>query len=106
MQRLKINSCRSTSATAHNHASAMMAAVVIGPTQKPAAHCCGRVLGETIHFDENTTSDRTGQAKFELVLHRSQDGELLRLTTTFSFLMPRLWPGDPRLDLLRTRFLS
>jgi hypothetical protein len=70
----------------------MMAAVVIGPTQKPAAHFCGRVFGEAIHFDRNTTSDRTGQAKFELVLHRPQDGGLLRLTTTFRFVMRRLWP--------------
>jgi hypothetical protein len=33
-------------------------------TQKPAAHRCGRVLNETIHFEQNTMVDRTGQADF------------------------------------------
>jgi hypothetical protein len=57
-------------------------------TQKPAAHFCGRVLGETIHFDQNTTPDRTGQAKFEFSFPQAAGpGELLRLTTTFRFVM-------------------
>jgi hypothetical protein len=46
------------------------------PTQKPAAHRCGRVLGETIHFEQNTMVDRTGQAEFECFIHRGS----LRLT--------------------------
>jgi hypothetical protein len=32
--------------------------------QKPVAHCCGRVLGETIHLEQNAMLDRTGQARF------------------------------------------
>jgi hypothetical protein len=50
-----------------------MTAVIVGrhtPTQKPAAHCCGRVLGETIHFEQNTMVDRTGQPKCEFFIHR------------------------------------
>jgi hypothetical protein len=41
-------------------------------TQKPAAHCCGRALGETIHFEQNTMIDRTGQAEFEVFIHRAR----------------------------------
>jgi hypothetical protein len=39
-------------------------------TQKPAAQGCGRVLGGTIHFDENTTTHWTSQAGFDPVVHR------------------------------------
>ena len=39
-------------------------------TQKPAAHGCGRVLGETNHFEQNTMVDRTSQADFEFFIHR------------------------------------
>jgi hypothetical protein len=35
-------------------------------TQKPAAHFCGRVSGEAIHFEQNTMFDRTSQTKFEV----------------------------------------
>jgi hypothetical protein len=49
------------------------------PTQKPAAHLCGRVLGEAIHCRQNTMSHWTSQATIKLVLHRSRGwGELLR----------------------------
>jgi hypothetical protein len=41
-------------------------------TQKPAAHCCERALGETIHFEQNTMVDRTGQADFEFFIHRGR----------------------------------
>jgi hypothetical protein len=34
------------------------------PTQKPAAHFCGRVLGGAIHFGQNTMFDRTSQENF------------------------------------------
>jgi hypothetical protein len=37
------------------------------PTQKPAAHFCGRVLSAAIHFGQNTMLDRTSQ---EFDLHR------------------------------------
>jgi hypothetical protein len=40
------------------------------PTQKPAAHLCGRVLGEAIHFGQNTMFDRTSQTKIEVFFHR------------------------------------
>jgi hypothetical protein len=42
----------------------------VSPTQKPAAHRCGRVLGETIDFEQNTMVDRTGQPKCEFFIHR------------------------------------
>jgi hypothetical protein len=39
-------------------------------TQKPAAHRCGRASSKTIHFEQNTMVDRTGQADFEVFIHR------------------------------------
>jgi hypothetical protein len=39
-------------------------------TQKPATHGCGRVLRETNHFDENTTTNWTSQASFDFLIHR------------------------------------
>jgi hypothetical protein len=38
--------------------------------QKPAARFCGRVLGEAIHFEQNTMFDRTSQMKIEVFFHR------------------------------------
>jgi hypothetical protein len=46
-------------------------------TQKPVTQGCGRVLGETIHFDKNTTPDRTSQLAFELLFHSSQHSWLV-----------------------------
>jgi hypothetical protein len=40
------------------------------PAQKPAAHRCRRVFGETIHFEENTMVDRTGQVVFDFFIHK------------------------------------
>jgi hypothetical protein len=40
------------------------------PTQKPATQGCGRVLGETNYFDENTTTHWTSQASFDFLIHR------------------------------------
>jgi hypothetical protein len=37
---------------------------------KPAAHFCGRVLGGTIDFDQNTTFHWTSQMKIEVFFHR------------------------------------
>jgi hypothetical protein len=37
--------------------------------QKPAAHFCGRVSGEAIHFGQNTMFDRTSQTKIQLIFH-------------------------------------
>jgi hypothetical protein len=36
-------------------------------TQKPVTQGCGRVFGETIHFDKNTMPDRTSQLALELL---------------------------------------
>jgi hypothetical protein len=48
-------------------------------TQKPAAHFCGRVLCEAIHFEQNTMFDRTSQTKFEVFFHRcGKDRESVR----------------------------
>jgi len=47
-----------------------MTDVIDASTQKPVAHFCGRVLGETNHFEQNTMVDRTGQAGFEFFIHR------------------------------------
>jgi hypothetical protein len=40
------------------------------PKPKPAAHFCGRALGEAIHFEQNTMFDRTSQTKIEVFFHR------------------------------------
>jgi hypothetical protein len=45
------------------------------PTQKPAAHGCGRVSGETNHFDKNTMVDWTSQPEFEFLIHKGGLGE-------------------------------
>jgi hypothetical protein len=39
-------------------------------TQKPAAHCCGRVLDARVQFEQNTLFDRTSQMTFEVFFHR------------------------------------
>jgi hypothetical protein len=55
------------------HVAGLMRATIYSAplTQKPAAHCCGRTLGETIHFEPNTMVDRTSQAEFEFFIHRA-----------------------------------
>jgi hypothetical protein len=50
-------------------------------TQKPVTQGCGRVFGETIHFDKNTMSDRTSQPALEF---------------TFPQLAARLLPASRR----------
>jgi hypothetical protein len=49
--------------------AALMPVACAASTQKPATQGCGRVLGVTNHFDENTTTHWTSQARFDLVLH-------------------------------------
>jgi hypothetical protein len=46
-------------------------------TQKPAAHCCGRVSGATFHFGENTMVQWTSQAEFAFLFHRSTNRAFL-----------------------------
>jgi hypothetical protein len=48
---------------------AAVVVVTCASTQKPAAHCCGGVLAETIHFATSAMPDRTGQAKLGLFIH-------------------------------------
>jgi hypothetical protein len=40
------------------------------PTQKPAAQFCGRVLGGSIDFEQNTLFHWTSQTKIEVVFRR------------------------------------
>jgi hypothetical protein len=39
-------------------------------TQKPAAHFCGRVLSETLHFEQNTMFHCTSQTEIEVFFDR------------------------------------
>jgi hypothetical protein len=38
--------------------------------EKPAAHFCGRVLNEAIHFEQNTMVNWTSQSTFDFVFHK------------------------------------
>jgi hypothetical protein len=50
------------------------------PTQKPAAHFCGRVLGATIDYEQNTPFHWTSQMKIEVFFHRrGKDREPIRV---------------------------
>jgi hypothetical protein len=40
------------------------------PTQKPAAHLCGRVLDGAIECEKNTPFHWTSQTKIEVFFHR------------------------------------
>jgi hypothetical protein len=40
--------------------------------QKPTARFCGRALGETIHIEQNTMVDRTGQADRDFLFHSAE----------------------------------
>jgi hypothetical protein len=51
-------------------------------TQKPAAHFCGRVLNEAIHFEQSTMVHRTSQPMSELVVHRLGEERLMMRETT------------------------
>jgi hypothetical protein len=41
-------------------------------TQKPAAHFCGRVLSNAIHFEQNTMFHWTSQTEIEVFFHSVQ----------------------------------
>jgi hypothetical protein len=70
----------SRSAIAHRE----MTAITLdgeAPTQKTAAHFCGRVLGGAIDFDQNTTFHWTSQTRIEVFFHKSgKDREPVRVS--------------------------
>jgi hypothetical protein len=56
--------------SAFPHVAALMGLRASTSTQKPAAHFCGRVLGEAIQFDKNITTHWTSQSRLDCVFHR------------------------------------
>jgi len=65
----QVGSCRPKA-----HPGMTVFVLAAASTQKPAAHVCGRVLGEAIHFEQNIIFDRTSQTKFEIFFHRVWKG--------------------------------